>query len=278
MPLVPVTHQSWLFSPPLDMPLQARLENGRFDSLRPRPLPTVPLCATTQIIPADDPSNPTESDVHFANGLHQAVDLASVAGNCVYAAYGGRVVKVEIQPGGATANISIDHHPRGRGFVTSYNHLDEVRVSVGDRVGEGEPIAQISAVPSSPHLHFELWAVVDRTGDGPDGAPGDSDMVPIDPTRALYAWERRLVPDEPLAGPQTPVAVGVTRIDTVHFFFARFEAEVTLHVPMYEPMTEDERLVVALLREAYRRRDAVDLSFRRSSVWGVDVATTAELA
>jgi hypothetical protein len=33
MPLVPVTHQSWLFSPPLELPLQLRLENGRFDSL-----------------------------------------------------------------------------------------------------------------------------------------------------------------------------------------------------------------------------------------------------
>ena len=103
-------------------------------------------------------------------------------------------------------------------------------------------------------------------------------MVPIDPTRALYAWERRLVADEPLAGPQIPIAVGVTRLNTIHFFYARFEAEVTLHVPLYEPMTEDERLVVELLREAHRRRDALELSFRHSPFWGVDVATTAELA
>ena len=44
MPLVPVTHQSWLFSPPLEPPLQLRLENGRFDSLRRRQLPTAPPC------------------------------------------------------------------------------------------------------------------------------------------------------------------------------------------------------------------------------------------
>jgi hypothetical protein len=50
-------------------------------------------------------------------------------------------------------------------------------------VHEGEPFAQVSAEPETPHLHFELWAVVDRD----EGAPGDSDMAPIDPTRALYA-------------------------------------------------------------------------------------------
>ncbi len=47
---------------------------------------------------------------------------------------------------------------------------------------------------------------------------------------------------------------------------------------MYEPMTEDERLIVELLREAHRRSDALELSFRHSSFWGVDVVTQAELA
>jgi hypothetical protein len=276
MPLVPVSHQSWLFSPPLELPLQLRLENGRFDSLRRRELGRVPLCNTTQVISADDPSNPTGRDVHFSHGLHQAVDLASAAGNCVYAAYSGRIVKVEVQPGGDTANVSIDHHPRGLGFVTNYNHIAEVQVDVGDFVREGEPFAEVSAVPDNPTLHFELWAVLDRE-DAEEGPPGDSDMVPIDPTRALYAWERRLAADEPLAGPQIPIAVGVTRLSTVHFFFARFDAEITLHVPMYEPMTEDERLMVGLLREARRRGDALELSFRHSSFWGVDVVTAAEL-
>ena len=277
MPLVPVTHQSWLFSPPLELPLQPRLENGRFDSLRRRPLAGPPDCNTTQIILADDPANPTDRDVHFFNRLHQAVDLASEAGNCVYAAYSGRIVKVEVQPGGDTANVSIDHHPRGHGFVTNYNHITGVLFGEGDFVGAGEPIAQVSAAPDDPTLHFELWAVVDRKDPGND-PPGDSDMVPIDPTRALYAWERRLVADEPAPGPQVPLAVGVTRLNTIHFFFARFDSDVTLHVPMYEPMTDDERLIVELLREAHRRGDALELSFRHSSFWGLDVATQAQLA
>jgi hypothetical protein len=55
MPIAPFTGQSWLFVPPLDLPLALRLENGRFGALRPKPLPAPPPCATTQIIPADDP-------------------------------------------------------------------------------------------------------------------------------------------------------------------------------------------------------------------------------
>ena len=152
MPLVPVTHQSWLFSPPLELPLQPRLENGRFDSLRRRPLAGVPECNSTQVILAGDPANPTDRDVYFFNRLHQAVDLASEAGNCVYAAYSGRIVKVEVQPGGDTANVSIDHHPRGLGFVTNYNHITEVQVAEGDFVGAGEPFAQVSGVPDDPTL------------------------------------------------------------------------------------------------------------------------------
>jgi Peptidase family M23 len=277
VPLVPVTHQCWLFSPPLELPLQLLLETGRFDSLRRRQLEAAPPCTTTQVIPADDPSNPTGGDVYFSHGLHQAVDLASEPGNCVFAAYSGRVVKVEVQPGGNTANVSIDHHPEGLGFVTNYNHVDEVQVAVGDFVREGEPFALVAGTLDIPQLHFELWAVVDRR-DAAAGPPGDSDMVPIDPTRALYAWERRLAADEPLAGPQVTTAVGVTRLNSLHFFFARFATEITLHVPMYAPMTEDERLLVELLREARQRGDALELSFRHSFFWGLDVATTAELA
>src|SRR4051812_8780557 len=276
MPIVPVPQQDWLFTPPLDMPLELRLESGRFDSLRRRPLPAAPPCATANVVPAADPENPTGEDVYFANGLHQACDLASAAGNCVYAAYSGRVVEVNTNAAGTKGNVMIDHHPRGLGFLTQYIHIAEIRVAVGDFVHEGEPFAQVSAVPERPTLHFELWAILDRE-DGA-AAPGDSEMVPIDPTRALYAWERRLLPDEPLAGTPVPLAVGVTRIHTFPFFFARFEGEVTLHVPLYEPVTEEERLTVRLLREARRHGVGVALSLQHSSFWGVDVVTQAELA
>jgi hypothetical protein len=47
-------------------------------------------------------------------------------------------------------------------------------------------------------------------------------------------------------------------------------------MPMYEPMTEDERIVIALLRDAHRLQAGLQLSSRSSSCWGVDVITRAE--
>jgi hypothetical protein len=78
-------------------------------------------------------------------------------------------------------------------------------------------------------------------------------------------------------GEQVPIAVGVTRTAGVPFFRARFEAELTLHVPMYEPVTEDERATIALLREAHRRGAPLALFLRHSAYWGLDVVTQAEL-
>jgi Peptidase family M23 len=277
MPIDPTTGQAWQFVPPLDLPLTLRLENGRFGALRPKALEVSPPCATAQVIPADDPANPTGADVHYANQLHEAVDLAASAGDCVFAAYSGRVVEVESNPAAARGNVTIDHHPRGLGFVTKYNHVTDIAVTVGDFIQKGMPFAAVSSEPTEPHLHFELWAVVDRDTSRASW-PGDTDLVPMDPTRALYAWERQTAADEELAGaPAAPQSIGLVVLHTVAFLEATFDT-ATLHVPMYEPMTADERLAIDLLRDAYR--DNVDLTprYRTSAFWGVDVITQAALA
>jgi murein DD-endopeptidase MepM/ murein hydrolase activator NlpD len=281
MALVPVTGQSWLFVPPLDLPLTFRHENGRFGSLRPKQLPGPPPCATRQVIPADDPDNPTGADVYFGNQIHEAVDLAAAAGDCVYAAYSGRVVEVETDPGGTRGNVTIDHHPRGLGFVTKYNHITDVTVAVGDFLQKGMPFAAVSAEPTEPHLHFELWAVVDRADVTAPDWPGDADLVPVDPTRALYAWEQQTAVDQEfLGGPLPPQRVGLALISTVPFFTATFDTgeSTVLHVPMYPRMTPDERLAVDLLRDAQARAIDVTLRWRASTFWGVDVVTQVELA
>jgi hypothetical protein len=277
VPIDPITAQSWLFVPPLDLPLTLRAENGRFGALRPSPLPEVPPCATRQLIDADDPSNPTGADVYFAYGIHEAVDLAASVGDCVFAAYSGRVVEVEADRAGTRGNVTIDHHPQGLGFVTKYNHITDVRVAVGNFIQKGVPFAAVSAEPAEPHLHFELWAVVDRDVADPSW-PGDTDLVPVDPTRALYAWEVRTAADEELAGgASAPRSIGLVQLNAIPFFTAAF-ATATVHVPMYEPMTADERLAVELLRDAYRGNVDVTVRFRRSSFWGVDVVTQVALA
>jgi Peptidase family M23 len=277
MPIDPTTGQSWQFVPPLDLPLTLRLENGRFGALRPKALEAPAPCATAQVIPADDPANPTGADVHFANQLHEAVDLAASPGDCVFAAYSGRVIEVESNPAAARGNVTIDHHPRGLGFVTKYNHVTDIAVTVGDFIQKGMPFAAVSSEPTEPHLHFELWAVVDRDTSRASW-PGDTDLIPVDPTRALYAWERQTAEDEGLVGaPAAPQSIGLVVLHTVAFFAATF-ASATLHVPMYEPMTADERLAIDLLRDAYR--DNVDLTprYRTSAFWGVDVITQVALA
>jgi Peptidase family M23 len=267
--------------PPLDLPLALRLENGRFGSLRPATLRRPPPCATDQVIPADDPRNPTGADVHFVNQIHEAVDLAASPGDCVFAAYSGRVVEVESNPAQTRGSVTMDHHPVGLGFLTKYIHVTDIAVGPGDFLQKGMPFAAVSAEPSEPHLHFELWAVADSDPTDDAAWPGDTDLVPVDPTRRLYDWERRTAEDQELAGgPLAPQSVGLIRLHTVPFFSATFAAEAALsvHVPMYEPMTEDERLAVDLLRDAHRDNIDVALRFVSSSFWGLDVVTQVELA
>jgi hypothetical protein len=110
--------------------------------------------------------------------------------------------------------------------------------------------------------------------------PGDSDLVPVDPTRALYAWELQTAADLELpGGPRAPQRVGLRHIDTIPFWTATFDGDppTVLHVPMYPPMTPDERLVIDLLRDAYARNVDVTLRWRASTFWGVDVVTQVEL-
>jgi murein DD-endopeptidase MepM/ murein hydrolase activator NlpD len=226
MPIHPATRQDWQLVPPLDLPLRLRLETGRFGALRPKPLERVPPCATGQVIPADDPRNPTGDDVHFTNQIHEAVDLAADAGGCVFAAYSGRVVEVEANPAETRGNVTIDHHPRGLGYVTKYNHVTDIAVSPGEFLQKGAPFAAVSAQPEQPTLHFELWAVVDRPSAGDAGWPGDTDLVPVDPTRPLYDWERRTAEDQELpGGPFAPQSIGLTRLHSVPFFTANFPAD-----------------------------------------------------
>lgn len=71
-----MTMQSWLFVPPLGLPLSLSVENGRFGAFSPARLPSPSPCVTSQVVPAGEPSNPTGADAHYANQLHEAVDLA----------------------------------------------------------------------------------------------------------------------------------------------------------------------------------------------------------
>ena len=104
--------------------------------------------------------------------------------------------------------------------------------------------------------------------------------MPIDPTRALYAWEVRTQPDAEPGGALTPQSIATLHLHGVPFFAATFptHTRTVLHVPMYEPMTADEQLTIDLLRHAYAENVAVTPTVRASTFWGVNVATGARLS
>ena len=274
MTLQPVMDPDLLLVPPLDLPLRLRLAGGQYGALRPKPLPDVPQCFSTQLIPADDPDNPTGRDVPYVNQLHEAVDLAATAGDCVFAAYAGRIVAVETAPG--RGNVTIDHHPRGRGLVTRYLHVTDIRVALGQFVQKGTPIASVSAEPVEPHRHFELWASL---APGSTEAPDDNDLVPLDPTRRLYRWEETVGVPVSTIGPLPVEALELTRIEAVPFVVVVLAGTTErLHVPHYPPMTAAERTLVELARDARSDGRTVVARYRASAFWGVDVLTELALA
>ncbi len=89
--------------------------------------------------------------------MHEGVDMFD--GNCygapIVAADGGTVVVAGWYQGYGLAVI-IDHQ---NGFKTLYGHASALMVSVGDKVYQGQHIANIGNTGRSygAHLHFEIW-------------------------------------------------------------------------------------------------------------------------
>lgn len=91
--------------------------------------------------------------------LHAGIDISGngVFGKDIIAADGGVVTQVNAEGwgGGYGLYVIIDH---GNGYTTSYCHCNEILVSVGDKVTQGEVIAKVGNSGNSfgPHLHFEI--------------------------------------------------------------------------------------------------------------------------
>ena len=85
---------------------------------------------------------------------HNGIDIGNDIGTEILAADSGRVVYAGWMEGYGNY-LTIDH---GNGFETSYAHCDELVVSEGDCVMQGETIAYMGNTGNStgPHLHFEI--------------------------------------------------------------------------------------------------------------------------
>ncbi len=87
-------------------------------------------------------------------GHHGGVDFAAAAGRPVLAPAQGRVALVD-QARLRGTMIVLDH---GLGVFTTYAHLSEVDVHIGQEVQRGQPIGKVGStgLSTGPHLHWEL--------------------------------------------------------------------------------------------------------------------------
>lgn len=87
--------------------------------------------------------------------FHGGLDLISQQGEDVVAAADGVVKEVTHSSKGLGNVVSIDH---GDGYVTRYAHLENTRVTRGQKVAKGQKIGQVGMSGNSfaPHLHYEV--------------------------------------------------------------------------------------------------------------------------
>ena len=81
------------------------------------------------------------------------IDIATKDNSPIRAVAEGDVALIHWLP--SYGNLVIINH--GHGYRTVYAHLDEISVSAGQKVKEGEIIARSGDSISGYMLHFELW-------------------------------------------------------------------------------------------------------------------------
>lgn len=91
-----------------------------------------------------------------SKAFHGGLDLISQQGEAVVAAADGVVKDVTHSSKGLGNVVSIDH---GNGYLTRYAHLENTRVSKGQKVSRGQTIGQVGMSGNSfaPHLHYEVF-------------------------------------------------------------------------------------------------------------------------
>lgn len=95
----------------------------------------------------------------FHKGLdsHEGADIAATIGTNVLASGPGVIANIgqSNMLAGYGNYIEIDH---GKGIVTRYAHLAEIKIRYGQRVTKGQIIATVGSTGGSiaPHLHYEL--------------------------------------------------------------------------------------------------------------------------
>ena len=105
-------------------------------------------------------ASPVEGEIsapygHLQSNFHKGIDFKADEGTPVYAAASGTVIVPVDADTGDGKNVTINHYAN---INTFYAHLNEVIVSEGDEVKQGDLIGYVGSTGEStgPHLHFEL--------------------------------------------------------------------------------------------------------------------------
>ncbi|MHB1377507.1 MAG: peptidoglycan DD-metalloendopeptidase family protein [Candidatus Humimicrobiaceae bacterium] len=95
------------------------------------------------------------SSTSWVPGSHKGIDIANRVGNPVSSSATGIVIFAGWQ-GGYGKKIVIYHMDK---YTTVYGHLNEILVSVGDTVKQGQIIGKMGSTGRStgPHLHYEVY-------------------------------------------------------------------------------------------------------------------------
>ena len=122
--------------------------------------------ASARVTPVEGATIGTEYGVpgeHWSTGYHTGVDFAAPEGTTVMAAGSGTVVEAGWDD--AYGNRIVIEHENG--YYTTYNHLSDIDVEVGQEVMAGDAIGEVGNTGNSfgAHLHFE----VTQGGDGWSG-------------------------------------------------------------------------------------------------------------
>ncbi len=94
--------------------------------------------------------------VTHETSMHEGVDIASPIGQPVRAPAGGRVVRADEAEPWLGKVLEIAH---GNALITSYKHLGDIKVQVGDTVMAGQEVAKSGNTGRStgPHTHIALY-------------------------------------------------------------------------------------------------------------------------
>lgn len=107
-------------------------------------------CEGSVTSPFGERIRPTEN----ASNIHSGIDIAAPEGSDVFCSESGTVEKTDKNE--YSGNYIVIRH--NEQYTTSYAHLSEISVSVGDKVLKKTVIGKVghTGIATGPHLHFEI--------------------------------------------------------------------------------------------------------------------------